>query len=300
MDDYKFFTGKIDPDVICSCLLFGVSHQNNITIMRGNASISDLNDHYKICIECGLSPDMDLNKQTEISNFDHHQKGGPRNSAAMQIFRNQDHAKFYKRILDFDQIDNLVSYIEALDIKGVSGFKNSPRFPVLSDIISGLLLDESNPLQQLHRGIGILCQVLQTNQNPWGTIHGFDYFANIKKQNNIKVTDVINRFTNWDYTKSRFKIAFVKSDLFGLPSALQGAGADVVVIVKPIHFNTRFLNRVIIASNRKVEINRVLLPIFSDLERGWGGQENGYILSSPRKGTRLSIINILTIIKKEL
>jgi len=280
---------KVDLDVCGAAYLLGVTREEEVEVLRGDASPSDLFDPDVWCIEVGGAGRIDLN------NWDHH---GPEaeglRSATLQVF--------YRCWVSASTLPRrqLVNYIDRLDVEGPRALGQSPGFPTLSDVFSGMLLVTRDSVEQLHRGVEILCKVVQEEIDPFGRmpvekIPQWATFAEAKAENDRQMAEAV-KSAQWTETSSGLKLGFLETRFWGAPGALYGQGAQVVVVLNPNFHGTR---KATIAGN-DIRVDAVL-PRLSELEPGWGGPATGTILGSPREeGTKLFLEEIVDIVKKTL
>jgi hypothetical protein len=190
----------------------------------------------------------------------------------------------------------LVCYIDKLDIEGPEalGPKSEELFPTLSDVFSGMLLTERNPVEQFHKGVEILKTVIDSKQDPFGRIEGFDSYAKAKAENNRQIAKAVEQ-AQWTTTQSGLKLGYLETEFFGAPGALYGAGAQVVVALNP---NYNGVRKFTIAGNG-IRVDSVKDRLNAK-EPGWGGPPSGTILGSPREGSNLSLEEVVRIVKEAL
>lgn len=317
---------KVDLDTAAAALLLGASREDEVEVVSGEASVEDLANPDVICIEVGGSGQCDLN------NWDHHGTTGnePSVSACMQAFFH----KFSNEIVDkasqagysqsciagswcfdtcqFDCIDSLtgqsyqlarlVHYVNKLDTEGLSALsrpdKNEGELPsFLSDVFAGMLLTERDPVEQIHLGVEILQEVVQKGINPYGRMPigenpAWTTYAEAKSDNDQKIAEALEQ-AEWTVTSAGLKLASLKTDFFGAPGALYRVGAQVVVAFSP-HFGPARVPKFTIAGKRKVN---AVIPKLNALEPGWGGPPTGTIVGSPREGSKLTLQEVVTIVK---
>jgi len=294
----RILVGKIDLDTAGAAYLLEVTREDKVEALRGNATTEDLNNADVVCIEVGGSG------QTQLNNWDHHEEGGPEVSATLQAYSTvlyvdmslSELGGLHKAKAECKQ--NLVIYINKIDTEG---FRSLPgygkvEFPTLSDVFAGMLLTERNPVEQLHKGIELLKTVIDSEMDPYGTIGGFDSYAEAKAENNRQMAKAVEE-ARWDTTTSGLKLGYLETDFFGAPGALYGNGAEIVVAFSP-HFGPAGVPKFTIAGNG-IKVNQVL-PALNALESGWGGPATGTILGSPREGSELSFEEVVQIVKKAL
>lgn len=287
---------KIDLDTIGAAYFLGVNSQDEIEILRGSASIEDLANPDVICIECGGSG------QTQLNNWDHHEEGKTSDSAALQAFnamvpsfiKNEERSsgvllrKFF-----------LAQYIHVLDTQGPNFFHERAKElqlspPFLSDIISGMFLLTRDPKEKLLKGIEILSEVIEGGQDPASTISGFDSFYEAKKENDSQIASVVKE-ASWEETSSGLKIGYLQTHFYGALGALYSHGAQIGVVYNP---NLNGVKKITIGGNgTKVS---ELLPFLEEVEDGWGGPATGTIIGSPKNGTRMTLQQVVQIVKATL
>lgn len=276
--------GKIDLDTITTAYLLGITREDEVKVVRGNALDKDLTDESIICIEVGGPSHVGLN------NWDHHDPEGPTRSAAWQVFYQVGKQRE-------DTIPRLVEYVDVLDCKGPQALAEKSggnvQFPTLSDVVAGMLLTERDSVEQLHKGIALLEKVVTDGQDPFGTIAGFDAYAEAKADNNRLIAEAV-KDARWDTTQSGDKIGYLETEFFGAPGALYGRGAKVVVVYNP-NFGPQGVPKFTVAGNG-VKVDGIL-PELNALEEGWGGPSTGTIIGSPREGTKLTLDQVVEIAK---
>lgn len=274
--------GKIDLDTCGAAYLLGVSREDEVQVVRGEATAQDLTDPKVICIEVGGSG------QSQLNNWDHH-KEGVLKSATLQV--SEEIYGGSGTLLQYQ----LVQYINILDTEGPEGLgqKSEELFPTLSDVFAGMLLTEREPVEQLHKGIEIL-KAIDGIQDPFGKIKGFDSYAEAKAENNRQIAKVVKN-AQWTTTQSGLKLGYLETEFFGAPGALYGAGAQVVVAFNP---NLNGVRKFTIAGNGiKVDPAKDHL---NAKESGWGGPATGTILGSPQEGSNLSLEEVVKIVEETL
>lgn len=293
--------GKIDLDTVGAAFLSGVSREDEVEVLRGcQATEEDLANPEVLCIEVGGSG------RVSEGNFDHHGPRAPNLPSAMkQVWsaavveacrKNKNScvglqapAPLYK----------LVDYINLLDTRGPQalGQKAEGLFPVLSDLFAGLLLTEREPVEQLHKGVELLRDVVAGGWDPYGSFKGLrDSWAEAKAENNRQMAKAVEQ-AQWGTTASGLKLAWLGTDFFGAPGALYGNGAQVVVAFSR-HFGPAGVPKFTIAGNG-IKVDGAL-PKLNALEPGWGGPSTGTIIGSPREGSHLTLEEVVKIVKETL
>ena len=301
--------GKIDLDTCGTAFLLGVTREDEVKVVRGDASPQDLADPSVICIEVGGSGRVDQN------NWDHHAAGGPQDSATLQAWWSLGQDAAMAKLAQWAGWDvyashaaigalrselRLVEYIHLLDTQGPEALRRRTGgdvvFPTLSDCFAGmLLLTAREPsVEQLHKGVELLQSVLEAGQDPFGTICGFDSYAEAKRVNNAQIAKAVE-MAQWTTTQAGRKLGYMEADLFGAPGALSGVGAEIVVVFNPTFGNPPAPKFTIAGNGIKVD---AALPELNALEQGWGGPATGTILGSPRGGSSLTLKEVVEIVKK--
>jgi hypothetical protein len=208
----------------------------------------------------------------------------------------------------------LVDYIHRLDVEGPaalalraveaqasSGRRLRVGKPTLSDVFAGLLLAERDPVKQLHAGVEILQEVVRRVIHPYGQmpveeIPAWATYAEAKAENNRQIAKAVES-AQWGATSSGLKLAWLETDFFGAPGALYGVGAQVVVAYSR-HFGPAGVPKFTIAGNG-IRVDAVL-PELNAREPGWGGPPTGTILGSLREGSRMTLDEVVEIVRRVL
>lgn len=273
----KVIIQKSDLDTCLTAMILGVTDADNIVVLRGEASDADLMNPQVLCIEAGGSGLVDLN------NFDHHDPHKYFPPACKQAYDRQS--------LRDDKIARLVEYICMVDDR----IQEHPavEFPSLSNIFSGMLLVEKNPLSQLLKGIGILKRVLEDAIDPFATMPDIEEwrpYKAAKEENQRRIEEVLRSAEFYD-SASGLKIGFMQSGFIGGIGALYAQRCDVVVMFNPAFGEPPMPKYTIAGNNKKVSH---LIECFDKIETGWGGRET--IIGSPREGTRLPKEKVIEIV----
>lgn len=283
--------GKIDLDTCGAAFLLGITQEDEVAVVRGNASPEDLANAEVICIEVGGSGQVDR------KNFDHHAAVGPTACASHQVLdyiESHGQTGYYTGVFG-----RLVEYIEILDTQGPGTLRQRTggvEFPTLSDVFAGMLLTERDPVEQLHKGVELLRSVAETTgqvQDPFGTILGFDAYAKAKAENNRQIAKAVES-AQFAATQAGCKLGYLETDFFGAPGALYGVGAEIVVAYSP-HFGNPPVPKFTVAGNG-IRVDAAA-PALNALEEGWGGPATGTVLGSPRSGSKLTLEQVVKIVK---
>jgi len=280
----KVLIQKVDMDTSLTAYILGVSQNNQIEAIAGDASPQDLADPSVLCIEVGGSG------QTFLNNFDHHDPDGPVETACEQAFALKGGDENLKR---------LVKYVSTIDSRGgVSEFEKTEP-PYLSSVFSGMLLCTPDPIEQLLKGMNIFATALKKGIDPFSTVPLVEewqeylkaYEANMKRRDSVQA--MVKLFT----TKRGLKGGFVETDFFGAPGLIYGLGCNIAVVCHP-RYGSPPVRKFTIAGNN-VQV-RSLLPVLERLEMGWGGPATGTILGSPRTGSHLTLEQVVELVKENL
>lgn len=160
-------------DICGAAYLLRVTRKDNVKVLREEASSEDLADPDVVCIEVGGSGQIQLN------NWDFF--GGGRESVTTQVWlEGSQKARTmweggFPNIGQFCPLQALVNYIMAFRIE--SSFTFSVEFPKLTDLFSGILLYERDPIKQFHRGVDLLHLVVAHNMDPFKSFKGVQMFT---------------------------------------------------------------------------------------------------------------------------
>lgn len=295
---YRVVVEKIDLDTIGAAWFLGVTAEDEIQAIRGNASAEDLANPDVICIEVGGSG------QVEMNNFDHHGESFDDRltvwSAAYQAMAfnlSDDDAKDIRRF-------RIAEYINMLDCEGTEAIRrlSSGNFPFLSDIVSGILLTKRNPVDQLLEGIRFLESLERAEVDPFGSMEAFleihpDFrvYAKAHEQNKLMIAQAIKE-TEWGETRSGLKMAWLETSFFGALGALYAHGAKLVVVFNPDFRGTK---KFTIGRNDGLRVDSIL-SLLNAVEEGWGGPGSGTILGSPKSGSNMELDEVIRIVRDNL
>jgi hypothetical protein len=295
---------KVDLDTVGAAFLLGVTRQDVVEVLCSEASQEDLTDPSVLCIEAGGSG------MVEANCFDHHMEGGPTASATLQAFDRVFPVETCMHGLhDCSQCEHiggrrygsarvakLVEYIDLFDTRPevLRAQQEGVSFPTLSDVFSGLLRSERDPVEQLHKGVELLGQIVETVANPFGTVPGFDSYAEAKAENDRQMAKAVE-LARWETTSAGRRLAILETEFFGAPGALYGAGANIVVCFNPC-FGNPPVAKFTVAGNG-ITVSEAL-PALNALEEGWGGPATGTIIGSPRSGSKLTLEQVAGIVRE--
>jgi len=274
---------KIDLDTVGCAFILGIRQKDMVKVLNGRTISKEiLENPFVICIEIGGSGQVGLN------NFDHHEENGPTDSATQQVF------SLFGNKSD-RMMTCLVEYIDTLDTRGKKELEKHQKsyFPSLFDIFSGMLLIEKNPVNQLHKGINILKHLVDSNQNPFGPIHGFQLYSAAAKENINRMKKAAAE-AKWMKTKKGRPLVYLETHCRGPINFLYEQGAEIVIAYSPA-FGNSSSPKFTIASQ---EIKLITLSKeLEKLEKGWGCQANGIIIGSPKMGSHLTVDQVVTAAK---
>ena len=277
----KVIFQKADLDTCLTAFLMGITSRDNIRYSIGEASESDLNNAGVICIEAGGSGMVSLN------NFDHHNIElylPPACRQALSLQKEND-----------PDIIRLVDYASMIDEP--RGELLFIEFPSLSNLFSGLLLTEKDPVEQFRKGVDLLQTVLIEKIDPFKTMPmKTEWQPYIQaKMNNLE--HLKEQMKNVEYHQSinNLKIGFCQSEAIGGIQFMYDQGCQVVIMFNP-RFGQPPIPKFTIAGNN-INVFK-LITSFDKLEKGWGGRDT--ILGSPRKGTAISKELVIKIVREYL
>jgi hypothetical protein len=280
----KVVIQQVDMDTALTALILGISQNDDVTPIHGEAGKKDLVDSKAVCIEAGGSGNIEHN------NFDHHNTEVELPPACVQAFKAKSEPPEFKK---------LVNYVAAVDINPAGLPKlPEPVFPTLSHVFSGMRLKIKDPKEQFLAGIEIFKKVLDMKLDPFGLmpeIPEWEDYLKIKRKQREDI-EKAKKEAEIFFSKNGRKIGYLETNFIGTPGALYELGCQVVIA-----YNTQFGDssraKFTIAGNG-VRVNS-LLSILDKLEAGWGGHET--IIGSPReKETRLKLMQIKKIVKDNL
>ncbi len=277
----KVIIQKVDLDTALTAFIAGVSHEDEVINVHGNASEEYLMDSSILCIECGGSG------ATELLNFDHHDPERWFPPACKQAF------DFFGK--DDPLLKRLVEYVCIVDDR----LEDYPSisFPSLSNVFSGMLFTEKDPVKQLFKGMEILKRVLICGFDPFLTmpeIPDWQSYIEAKKENMERLKDVVENVRFFD-SRGGCRIGFIESSVIGGIGKLYQMGCHVVVMFNP-SFGDPPGRKFTIAGNGKNIVH--LIRFFDNMEKGWGGRET--IIGSPAKGSSLQVEEVLKVVVENL
>lgn len=282
----KVVIQQVDMDTALTAFLLGVSPQDNIVTTKNDALVEDLSDPKVLCIEAGGSG------QVELNNFDHHNTTDVLPPACYQALkaRGKDTSLL---------LGKLAEYVSAMDQRATNVLGQSPGFPTLSDIFSGMRLSIKDPVEQLRAGISIFNIIVEEQIDPFGLMpekgvwQSWLITKKEQKEALAKISSEAEIFTS----KNGIKIGYLQTSLVGVHGLLYQLGCQVVIAYSPNFGEPPIAKYSIGGNNIKVDN---LLPSISELESSWGGPAHGTIIASPRTGSRLTPEQIKNIVINRL
>ncbi len=277
----KIIIQKADLDTCLTAYICGVCRNDKVFLYTNNASDEEIYNPSILCIEAGGSG------LVEYNNFDHHDTENYYPPACLQA---------YKKLIGYDEkIDNLIRYVCLVD----EGKPIEPPvfFPSLSNVFSGMLLVEKNPLEQFFKGIELISKFIQLKLDPFQKVPEYkewEPYIQTKIKNNEKLKQSLRDVLLF-YTNKGRKAGFLKTEAIGGAEAIYSMGCDIAILYNP-SFSENSTSKFTIAS-RNVNVS-ALLSVISSIESGWGGRTN--IIGSPREGTSIKPEFLIEIVKKYL
>lgn len=278
----KVLFNKVDMDTCLTAFILGVSENDDLAAIPGDASPQDLADPQVLCIEAGGSG------QTALNNFDHHDPDGPLETACEQAFAVAGGGGSLRRV---------VEYVSAIDSGGGTGQFGKTDPPYLSSIFSGMLLCTTEPVRQLLKGMEIFATVLKEGLDPFGTVgveQGWEEYFNAYEFN-ARRSDKLRRLVQRFHTRGGLRGGFLETDYIGAVGLVYGLGYDIAVVCHPCYGSSSIRKFTIGAKGAQVSH---LLPILNRLEPGWGGPSTGTILGSPRDGSELTLQQVVETVRQ--
>lgn len=273
---------KPDMDTCLTAFTLGVRAGTcEVEVLRGEAPQQDLNNAKVLCIEAGGSGQVHLN------NFDHHNAESYLPPACLQALTLKGSYTPGMR--------RLVEYVAQVD--EARPIQPPAAFPSLSNLFSGMLFVEKDPVRQLLAGIDIFAAILEWDIDPFGTMPSLAKWAGYveaKRRNSEELGAMLARAQFFFSAKGR-KIGFSEHQAIGGISALYTQGCSVVILYSR-EFGDPPVPKFTIAGN-KVSVFH-LKAILDRWEEGWGGRDT--ILGSPRRGSFLAKETVIRLVLENL
>jgi hypothetical protein len=277
----KIIFQKPDLDTCLTALILGMKPSDDLVHAKKGASRADLMDPNVVCVEAGGSGHVERN------NFDHHDPERyfpPACRQALSTLSSPD-----------DRLVRLVEYVCMID--EAKPIDPPVAFPSLSNIFSGMLLAEPDPMVQFRAGMQMIKTVWDEGLDPFATLPDkpeWEAYIAAKRVNQEAVwADLQNaRILSAD---SGAPIAFLESAHIGGMATLYQQGCQVVILFNPA-FGTPPMRKFTIAGNHTPVGH--LKPHFDAIESGWGGRDT--ILGSPWTGSQLSAETVIQIVQQHL
>lgn len=277
----KVIISKVDLDTCLTAYLLNVRKDYNVIEFHHQAPKQYILDPKVLCIESGGTGLVELN------NFDHHDPQTYVPPACKQAFELTGHKD--------NNLATLVNYVSLVD-EGKPIIPH-PDFPSLSNIFSGMVMVEKSPIEQLFKGMDILNTVLKMGYSPFEPLPilpEWKHFIQKKEENYLTLLRDLKNLKVF-YSKKGLKIGYLKTTSIGGLGYIYNIGCVAGVLYNPRFGNPPFPKYTIASS--QLDISQ-LLRVLLKLETGWGGRHN--IIGSPRKGSALSVEQVLKIVKEYL
>ncbi len=276
----KVVIRKPDLDTCLTALILGVGPTDVVAVRPAGASAEELADPGMLCIEAGGSG------QTALGNFDHHDTGFYLPPACVQAWESVGGGT--------PGLERLVRYVAQVD---EARSDTAVPFPSLSNIFSGMLIEEREPLRQFCRGVSLLREFLELGLDPFAPVPGiptWQPYVAAKERNQLLVEKALEGARYFE-TSGGLKAGYCESRAPGGLGALYAQGCSVVIMHNPLYGDPPVC-KYTIASH---EISVVaLLEALNVCESGWGGRAT--IIGSPPAGSVLTPDEIIALVRKHL
>lgn len=282
----RVYIQRPDLDTCLTALILGVHEGDQLAVLHSDADEFLLADPKSLCIEAGGSG------RIEENNFDHHDPRAYHPPACRQALSMSG--------CKDKELERIVGYVCMVDER--AQVQPHIPFPSLSNLFSGLLLSEREPLPQLFAGMRLLSEVLEHDIDPWESmpdLPAWRPYLWAKEDNARKVAAMLDKalFFNADDGTLVGYISFPdeqEAPVGGI-GPLYARGCGVVVLYAQSFGLSKVRKFTIAGNNRRVSH---LLPHLLEHEAGWGGRDA--IIGSPRCGSRLLETFVLEIIRRYL
>jgi hypothetical protein len=277
---------KVDLDTIGVGFLFCINDTDTIIRKKdGKAYPKWLLDPNILCIEVGESGRFNL------YDFDHHDDRPPLNKLPSATKQAWDVIKATQEfIISKSRIDNTVNYIDRVDLALP---RRNYKFPSLAKIVVEAANLKTHPKEQLLLGIKTLSQiVLVEEQNPFSSIYGHDDLKALIKLEFAQLEKDFSKLL-WKTTKRGRRIAILTTTCRtgGFRKvAKKVEKGDVIVLHNPE------IPKFVIG--KKFENSPKLLEEIIKYEPEWVGPFGRKKVISPRKGTNLTLEQVIKIIQE--
>ncbi len=278
----KVIFQKPDLDTCLAAMIFQVNPSDEIVCARKGASNEELLNPEVLCVEAGGSG------MVEKNNFDHHDPDHyfppACKQALVQVSDSVD-----------DTLIRLVEYVCMVD--EATAIVPPVPFPSLSNIFSGMLLVETDPVVQFQVGLRILKTVWDNHFDPFVPMPERQEWAEyiIAKMVNQREIEADIKNARILLSDSGIQIAYLESKYIGGIGACYQQRCQVVILFNPI-FGNPPIRKFTIAGN-KTSVGH-LIKFFDEIEPGWGGRDT--ILGSPWNGSDLSTEIVMQIVQQNL
>ena len=268
---------KIDLDTCLAVFILDVNSRDSIEVSKGNACDADISNPDVLCIEAGGSG------LAHLSNFDHHDAKVYLPPACRQAFD--------RKGLQDIEIKRLVEYVSMLDDH--VAMPPPIEFPSLSNIFSGMLFTERNPVSQMFKGMEILGFVLENGIDPFGTmpyVEEWKGYRRAKTKNRERLVRGLEKAVFY-VSRSGKRIGFAESIAIGGTGFFYENGTDIAVLFNPCYGDPPVPKYTV--AGKGIPVYH-LVDIFNGMEKGWGGRET--IIGSPRMGSKLGKETVVEVV----
>ena len=294
---HSVYFRKPDMDTLLAAALAGVSLQNTIICVTGDAPSAALNNPEALCLECGGSG------QPFLLNFDHHGTAMPLPPACMQVWN-----MVYKSINDStDQkyLAELVSYVSFLDTAGQFGCKPFAENTSinLSSLISGILLISQDRITSFQVALSALQTIIGERVVSWNMYEALQrhpewqvYFSE-KQRMERQLKQRAGAIVPFETSMGQ-GLALLAQEC-GVHGFLRGLGATVSLASKSLEsgIGQRYMHSISV-SDISQEWLREKRDLLNAVEGGWGGPSGGTIIASAFEGSFLSQQEVICILKR--
>ena len=269
-------------DTVLAGVLAGLDNGTPLLALHEEACEALLSSPRCLCLECGGSGRVDE------GNFDHHGITDLLPCACEQAWHHFGAPAAY---------GPLVRLVSAID----TGCRSMP-FPsedavTFSSFFTGMLLCEPDNLRRVALGASMLREFSLSGLPPDDASsfasHAPRYaqFLRAWQERRRLLAGIAGKAISMQ--AGDIRVMAVRTSLHGIHGALRQAGADVSIA------GTAY-GRLLWTVSTQPDLAWIVqnaIPILNFLESGWGGPAGGSIIASPRKGSRLCVEEILSILK---
>ncbi len=302
----KVLIGRVSLSTAGAAYLLGINRRDTVVTTHeqdARTCNADLEDPSVICIAvgnkgdnnlsnfCRYNPPTDLSVSAAVQAFDMLLNGGGAGIRGIPGVRDSSELSDTRAFLC---VANLVRFIDQASVRQL--VFQSDDHPTLWDVFGGMRLLEHDPLEQLHKGVELLKAIVESAQDPFGPLTGFDEYAAAKTR--TRLGKGIPQNAAWDTTNRGLCLCYLESPAWKTEvSTLYARGARIAVFLNPS--SDKFKTRKIVVTGKNIRVDAAL-PALNALEPGWGGPETGSIIGSRLNGTSLSLRQVVEVVKSAL